>query len=456
MSIDLTKCERYDYNLLLRPNGQTIVNATKISSAPVLKSQIINIPSRVATSNYKSKKFYFVFNSAQVGKADAINLFNNTSSNNLYLTIGGLNNDTYSNFYNLSDTTLEDTQSQEVQPAPLIFHIQPQPLKNLLGQTPFGTLTGTTGHINGIKTPIQDYGIVGKVFVKHATNPESLIGKPISDHCAPRISATPGLTDSEKVSVLGTTLSLVKASAIILTDALVDSSSESTLNGNITDVATDITVVDNDQLHAVVGSFIKIEDEIMRVTVVTGNTLTVERERDNTGGPAHADTTGVVLQISSFPDVGSFIRINNEVMMIKVANTSTFTIDVIRGQIQTTKAYHAINDDVVILINEQSYLETTVRAKYDTAQQKILIEDIANEDFELDGATINVVNDDQFSRTKEIGNPFGNSIKLGMFYTKLSMSQKGASTSTEYNLVPTHTGFYGAVSVNFSILCVKE
>jgi hypothetical protein len=175
MSIDLTKCERYDYNLLLRPNGQTIVNATKISSAPVLKSQIINIPSRVATSNYKSKKFYFVFNSAQVGKADAINLFNNTSSNNLYLTIGGLNNDTYSNFYNLSDTTLEDTQSQEVQPAPLMFHIQPQPLKNLLGQTPFGTLTGTTGHINGIKTPIQDYGIVGKVFVKHATNPESLI-----------------------------------------------------------------------------------------------------------------------------------------------------------------------------------------------------------------------------------------------------------------------------------------
>ena len=59
MSLDLSKCDRYDYHLVFRPDGQTIVKLTKIATAPQRKAQIMNIPSRYATSQYKSKKFYF-------------------------------------------------------------------------------------------------------------------------------------------------------------------------------------------------------------------------------------------------------------------------------------------------------------------------------------------------------------------------------------------------------------
>jgi hypothetical protein len=450
MSIDLSKCDRYDYHLIFRPDGQTIVNATKIATATALKSQIMNIPSRYATSQYKAKKFYFVLNSAQVGRADAASLFNtSTSSNNLYLTIGGLNNDTYSNFYNLASTSLEDNQGQEVQPAPLLFHVKVEPLKNLLGQTPFGT----DGHVDGIEAPAKTQGFIGKVFLKHKANPESIIGANISDHCVPRVSATPGMTDSEKYSLLEAGISKT-VTTLILNEVTEQSYHSDTLNGAITDSATDIIVSDNSVLLASVGSLIQIDIEVMAVTGVAGNTLTVTRGYYGTTAEGYADATAVHLLIDHFPVVGDFVRVNNEIMLVNSTTTANTTITVSRGSVNTIKAAHALESEVHIQINEQSYFETTVRAKYNAGS--IVIQDIANEGFELDGATINIVDDNQFNKTKEIGNPFGNNIKVGLFHNTLKMSQKNTSTATEYNLVPTQVGFHGALSINFSILCVKE
>ena len=66
-----------------------------------------------------------------------------------------------------------------------------------------------------------------------------------------------------------------------------------TLNGAITDVATSITVTDG-SIFPVDSDFrILIEDEIMKVTQVATNTLTVERGAESTANVAHSDTTQV-------------------------------------------------------------------------------------------------------------------------------------------------------------------
>ena len=373
MSLDLSKCDRYDYHLVFRPDGQTIVNATKIATDPLLKAQIMNIPSRYATSKYKSKKFYFVFNSARLSKADATDHLA-TAPANTYLYIEGLHNDSYNNFYNLGDTALDATP-QHVQPSPLIFNVRIDPVKNHLAQA----IHGTSGAIAGIVTPLTAQGIVGKVLVKHSSDPMDIVGTNIHTHCVPRISATPGLNDSYNQT---TTLDMA---------------------AGLTDTGTAVTVQQNGvgHLEAVAGDYIRIDDEIMLVTVVAGNILTVLRGRAHTQAAAHDDVADIYRQI-----------------------------------------------------NEQSYIETTVRIKHNGNEN--VIEDIANENFQIAGATVDVINSNQFARIKEIGNPFGNEIRVGLAYNGLSLSQVGTSTATSYGINASKYGFHGAFSINFTILCVHE
>jgi hypothetical protein len=370
MSIDLSKCDRYDYHLVFRPDGQTIVNATKLATATTLKAQIMNIPSRYATSQYKSKKFYFVFNSARLSKADATyNL--TTGIANMYLYVEGLHNDSYSNFYNLGDGTLDATP-QHVQPSPLIFNVKIDPIKNHLTQSTYGT-----GTLAGLEAPIKSKGVVGKVFLKYGSDPTTIVGTSLHTHCVPRISATPGLYD--------------------------DGVHETTLHTTITAIATTLVVISNGAgaLHAAVGDHIRIVDEIMLVTIVDNNELTVIRARAHTTATTHTD-----------------------------------------------------GDDVIKLVNEQSYIETTVRVKQNGNEN--VIEDVANENYQIAGATVDVINSNQFSRIKEIGNPFGNEIRVGLAYNGLSLSQVGSTTATSYEINTEKSGFYGAFSINFSILCVHE
>lgn len=367
MSLDLSKCDRYDYHLVFRPDGQTIVNNTKIATDPLLKAQIMNIPSRYATSKYKSKKFYFVFNSARLSKADATDHLA-TAPANTYLYIEGLHNDSYNNFYNLGDTTLDATP-QHVQPSPLIFNVRIDPIKNHLAQA----IHGSVGAIAGLVTPLTAQGIVGRVLVKHSSDPLDIVGSNIATHCIPRQSATPGLSDSTHES----TVDMV---------------------GGVTVGGVAITVADNGALEVVAGKFIRIGDEIMLVTAVVGNVLTVLRARAHTLASTHADTADVVKQI-----------------------------------------------------NEQSYIETTVRVKHDGNENKI--EDVANENFQIAGATVDVINTNQFARMKEIGDPFGNEIRVGLAYNGLSLSQVGTTTATSYDINATKYGFHGALSINFTILC---
>jgi len=377
MSIDLSKCDRYDYHLVFRPDGQTIVNASKLATATTLKAQIMNIPSRYATSQYKSKKFYFVFNSARLSKADATyNL--TTGIANMYLYVEGLHNDSYSNFYNLGDGTLDATP-QHVQPSPLIFNVKIDPIKNHLTQSTYGT-----GTLAGLEAPIKSKGVVGKVFLKYGSDPTTIVGTSLHTHCVPRISATPGLYD--------------------------DGVHETTLHTTITAIATTLVVISNGAaaLHAAVGDHIRIVDEIMLVTIVDNDELTVIRGQAHTIATAHDGA-----------DDGSGAEIFKQA-------------------------------------NEQSYFETTVRVKHDSATNLNKIEDVANENYQIAGATVDVINSNQFSRIKEIGNPFGNEIRVGLAYNGLSLSQVGSTTATSYEINTEKSGFYGAFSINFSILCVHE
>ena len=70
MSIDITRFERYDYNLVFRPDGLTHASDDLVNKT--LHSQALNIPSRVATSHYKKGKFYLYLRSAKLGQIDVL------------------------------------------------------------------------------------------------------------------------------------------------------------------------------------------------------------------------------------------------------------------------------------------------------------------------------------------------------------------------------------------------
>jgi hypothetical protein len=146
-------------------------------------------------------------------------------------------------------------------------------------------------------------------------------------------------------------------------------------------------------------------------------------------------------------------------MLVTIVDNDELTV--IRGQAHTIATAHDGADDgsgaeIFKQANEQSYFETTVRVKHDSATNLNTIEDVANENYQIAGATVDVINSNQFSRIKEIGNPFGNEIRVGLAYNGLSLSQVGSTTATSYEINTEKSGFYGAFSINFSILCVHE
>ena len=95
MSIDITRFERYDYNLVFRPDGLT--HNTNVLSSKTLHSQALNIPSRVATSHYKKGKFYLYLRSAKLGQIDASNVLAIQQLKNFYLLVEGITSQTFSN-----------------------------------------------------------------------------------------------------------------------------------------------------------------------------------------------------------------------------------------------------------------------------------------------------------------------------------------------------------------------
>jgi hypothetical protein len=149
---------------------------------------------------------------------------------------------------------------------------------------------------------------------------------------------------------------------------------------------------------------------------------------------------------------GEYIRINDEIMLVTIVDNNELTV--IRARAHTTATTHTDGDDVIKLVNEQSYIETTVRVKQSGNEN--VIEYVANANYQIAGATVDVINSNQFSRIKEIGNPFGNEIRVGLAYNGLSLSQVGSTTATSYEINTEKSGFYGAFSINFSILCVHE
>lgn len=69
--------------------------------------------------------------------------------------------------------------------------------------------------------------------------------------------------------------------------------SENTLNGGIDSSVTSIAVNDAASLSAAGVFRIRVEDEIMKVTAISGNTLTVVRGQEGTTAASHADLTPV-------------------------------------------------------------------------------------------------------------------------------------------------------------------
>ena len=65
-----------------------------------------------------------------------------------------------------------------------------------------------------------------------------------------------------------------------------------------------------------------------------------------------------------------------------------------------------------------------------------------------------IIAHDQFARIKEIGNPFGDEIKVGLTYNGLSLNQVGVGTTTSDDNIITALkalaclGFYGVTRRN--------
>lgn len=74
---------------------------------------------------------------------------------------------------------------------------------------------------------------------------------------------------------------------------------ETTLNGAINDSVTSVVVTDGSIYPAEGDFWVTVEDEIMKVTARSTNTLTVERGADGSTAASHADTTPIVSIITS-------------------------------------------------------------------------------------------------------------------------------------------------------------
>ena len=93
-----------------------------------------------------------------------------------------------------------------------------------------------------------------------------------------------------------------------------------------------------------------------------------------------------------------------------------------------------------------------MRGRVDKEQEHCL--SLGNNKEEIVGASIDVLNKDDFSRLVEIEYPFGNQIKFKLVHNELSATKAGGSATT-FNLNNTELNMFDALAVNFSILCEK-
>ena len=98
-------------------------------------------------------------------------------------------------------------------------------------------------------------------------------------------------------SVYGTTASAIPGGQYV--KSFIDSATTSTINEGATFTAADVTLTLTDATGFLEGSFIRIGNEIMSVTTVAGNDLTIVRGQYGTSAVDHNDGTAVVQMTDS-------------------------------------------------------------------------------------------------------------------------------------------------------------
>ena len=131
MSIDLSNFDMYNYEFMLRPDGQTATHSAGVAtnvatiSNNVLKSQFMNIPSQY-NMNPKNK-VYFYLRDIQINNRDSLAIYSGHLHEKYYLQVktSGLYN--YSNFV-AAATKIADGVQQNVQPGYALVPINFQPI----------------------------------------------------------------------------------------------------------------------------------------------------------------------------------------------------------------------------------------------------------------------------------------------------------------------------------------
>ena len=131
MSLDLTKFDVYNYDLYLRPDGQTTTPAAGAGLIPTavgsgkLKQQFLNIPNGF---NFNpSNKVYLYLKDVRFGAKDAVDFVNGNFDQKYYIKVKTSSQYQYTNFSG-SDTVLKDSDAQECQPYSALIPIDLDPV----------------------------------------------------------------------------------------------------------------------------------------------------------------------------------------------------------------------------------------------------------------------------------------------------------------------------------------
>jgi hypothetical protein len=135
--------------------------------------------------------------------------------------------------------------------------------------------------------------------------------------------------------------------------------------------ATSIDVEDVERGEVAVGSYVEIDDEVVKVTALAGDTLTVDRAQAGTAAAVHAAGAPAVVVRRSVVNVGESISadetelkvhsaaagalvpgssasLNNEVVTVAAADGDTLIVT--RGQAGTSAASHAAGSAIAAVI----------------------------------------------------------------------------------------------------------
>ena len=130
MSIDLSNFDMYNYEFMLRPDGQTAtvnVDDTKLDaiSDNILKSQFMNIPSQYNLD--PKSKVYFYLRDIHINNRDTLAIYSQAAQQKHYLQIKSSGKYNYTNFSG-SSTGIGDTGVQNVQPGYALIPLNYQPV----------------------------------------------------------------------------------------------------------------------------------------------------------------------------------------------------------------------------------------------------------------------------------------------------------------------------------------